>query len=247
MADTAAQQPRQAPNQEEAPRMRVSVLTALFMMIVALLFDMLQFFVSFLHALPVIGNAAAIVFTWFLGVIATISFALWFTLLGVSYFGKNSTKKLTVVIGATVAEMVPIINALPAITLGVAAIILIARSEDSKGASGLLSLAVTAGLAAVPGGQVAAGARMAQTAATAQKTQAAAATTKKVSQTKREASALVSGRQSDVGPGATQRKTEQDIHTPFRKAETARREGFAQPYVPANDNEQAEEEGRWAA
>lgn len=234
------------PAKQPKKKQRINIVVAFFMMVVAVLFDLAQFLISFFHVIPVAGNAIAVVFTWFLSIVSAFSFGLWFALLGVSYFGKNSGKKLAIVLGSTVAELVPIINALPAISLGVFLLILQTKLEDADIKIGLADVAAI-GLAAVPGGQVATAARAAQIAAkTTQATQAASATSRAASAAKLAKSRPLP--QPDFGPGTKPQPKAIDINTPYRRVQPRQQaQDFAQPYVPANDNEEADDSARWVA
>lgn len=111
---------------------RVGVITAGFMVGIALLFDLLQFLFSMLHVIPFIGTQIAIGVTWFITVLALGIFGLWFTLLGVKYFtGKQVQAKLVALFGPIALELIPLVGALPAITAGVVVLIVISRYEDA--------------------------------------------------------------------------------------------------------------------
>ncbi|HEX5774470.1 MAG TPA: hypothetical protein VFY28_00695 [Candidatus Paceibacterota bacterium] len=99
---------------------------------VALVFDGLQFLLT----LTVIGS----VFSWFITAVAWILFLLWFALLGVSYFGRGAAIRFLTVFASVITELVPIVNALPALTLGVVALIVqhnvaVARAKRHPGRS----------------------------------------------------------------------------------------------------------------
>lgn len=91
---------------------------------VALVFDGLQFLLT----LTVVGTVVA----WYLSALAWIIFLLWFALLGVSYFGKGAAIRFLTVFASAVAELVPVVNALPALTLGVVALIIQHNIEVRK-------------------------------------------------------------------------------------------------------------------
>ncbi len=103
---------------------RVSGVVAGLMVAVAILSDGLQFLLT----LTIIGSVVAMV----LSALVWVSFALWFALLGVSYFDRGAAMRGLILIGSVIVELVPLINALPATTLGVVALILHARAEDRK-------------------------------------------------------------------------------------------------------------------
>lgn len=103
---------------------RIGNVTAGMMLAGALVLD----FIQFLLTLSVFLEPLSFIFT-FLG---AITFGLWFTLLGVRYIGNDGGKKLLIGLGATVAEFIPIINALPVTTAGVFGIIAQSRVEDAR-------------------------------------------------------------------------------------------------------------------
>lgn len=63
--------------------------------------------------------------------LATTAFGLWFLLLGVKYVGKDG-KNLLIAFAAVITELAPVINALPATTVGVIGIIVRTRIEDAR-------------------------------------------------------------------------------------------------------------------
>lgn len=103
---------------------RISTVVAGLMIGVALLIDGLQFLLT----LTVIGSVVAMVLSAF----AWITFVLWFALQGVSYFDRGAAVRGLILISSIIVELIPLINALPATTLGVAALILHSRIEDRK-------------------------------------------------------------------------------------------------------------------
>jgi hypothetical protein len=126
-----------AENAEASKTQRISVLTAVFMVAVAIGLDAAQDLALFLNALPVIGTAMDIVVSWFIGALAAIVFGVWFALLRVSYFtGKKAATKMLIMFSSVVVELIPFVDALPAITFGVVALIIQTRIEDS-GTTGL--------------------------------------------------------------------------------------------------------------
>lgn len=106
---------------------RIGVVTAIFMISLALLCDGLQIALSALASIKTIGIVFMPV-AWLLSVAVMFTFFLWFTFARVNYFDRN----LSVSIFAIVAEMVPFLNLLPSITFGVAALIFTSRHEDGK-------------------------------------------------------------------------------------------------------------------
>jgi len=68
--------------------------------------------------------------------ISTTMFFLWFGIRGVKYIGNDGGKKLLIMLATTVAELAPVINALPATTFGVIGIIVQTRFDDAREAAG---------------------------------------------------------------------------------------------------------------
>jgi hypothetical protein len=96
------------------------------MLALALVFDGLQALVTLV---PVLGQALSIMLT----IIAVTSFGLWFAIKGVSYFsGRKAGLKIAATLGSTVAELIPFIQALPAISLSVLVVIMASRLEDKE-------------------------------------------------------------------------------------------------------------------
>lgn len=88
----------------------------------ALLLDVLQFFLT----LTIVGSAGA----FFLGAVGGIALFLIFMLHGVKYSGAGALKKISASFGTLVLEMIPLIDALPLITVGAVMVILQTRRED---------------------------------------------------------------------------------------------------------------------
>jgi hypothetical protein len=114
---------------------RISITLALIMIIVALGFDVAQAGTNFLHAIPLLGTAAALVLSFFIGFLAQCVFFIWFALLHVRGGEKMKAFAIRMLIhmATFVVEVIPIINAIPAITLGVVAIILVSRAQATLG------------------------------------------------------------------------------------------------------------------
>lgn len=131
----------------DTPKIRVGSWTAGLLISVALLIDLLQFLVSFLHVIPWAGNAIAFVVGTFLSFVAYISLGVWFALLGINYFtGKRAALKILTILATFGIELIPLLNMIPAITAGVITMIMVSRMEDSAGTS-------TKGLTAVLSGK----------------------------------------------------------------------------------------------
>lgn len=98
----------------------ISNFSAVLMVAVAVIFDLLQFFLNLLHFIPAIGNAVAFVTTSILTIIAWLTFYIWFKTKGVTF---NTSKRMLSLGGGFLIELIPILNALPAWTLSVVIII----------------------------------------------------------------------------------------------------------------------------
>ncbi len=94
---------------------KIGWVTAGMIIVLALIFDAIQIFLT----LTVIGT----VFSWFVSGLAWIIFLVWFMLLGVSYFDKGGAVRLLTVFASVITELLPLINALPGLTIGVTALI----------------------------------------------------------------------------------------------------------------------------
>ena len=129
------------------PRVRVGNFMGGALIALAFLFDLIQFLVSFLHVVPWVGNAIAFVVALFITCFAYITFGIWFALLRVNYFtGKQAALKILTLIGTLGLELIPLIDALPAITAGVITMVIVSRIEDMYETS-------TTALSAVVGGK----------------------------------------------------------------------------------------------
>ena len=102
----------------------VGNVTAGLMLAAALLFDGLQFLLTL--------SVLLLPLSLFLTFLSMTMFFLWFALLGVKYTGSGGGRKLLVMLAASVAELVPVVNALPAVTAGVVGVIVQTRIEDAR-------------------------------------------------------------------------------------------------------------------
>ena len=104
---------------------RVGTFGAVLLTATALILDGLQFILTFI---PVIGQAISI----FISMLAAAFFGVFFfVFFRVNYFeGNKALAKIGTIITTTVVEFVPLVQALPAITLGVLSIIIFSRMED---------------------------------------------------------------------------------------------------------------------
>ena len=130
-AETGRQNIRRTVQQKQSgsvnggSRYRVGMVTAIFMVGLAVLVDIAQFFLT-LTVLLALGSL-------FLTFLAASIFFVWFLILGVSYFGgRKAGVKILAAAGGLVAELVPVINALPATTVAVVTVIAISRIEDRE-------------------------------------------------------------------------------------------------------------------
>ena len=101
-------------------KQRINAVTAGFMITVALLYDGVQF------ALVWIGIGFLV--NWLISVCAWLTFFFWFKSKGVSYAKPKNVLTAGV---ALLLEIIPVLNALPALTLSVLALIVITKSEDT--------------------------------------------------------------------------------------------------------------------
>lgn len=112
---------------------RIGNITAGLMIGLALIVDSLQFFLSLFAAVEAIGWGV-VALAWFVSFLAFIIFGFWFFICRVNYFtGKKAALRLIAVFSTFVLEIMPIIQALPATTAGVIAVIVTSRIEDLAG------------------------------------------------------------------------------------------------------------------
>lgn len=101
---------------------KISGMNGLFLILVALLFDGIQIFLT----LIIIGA----VLNWIVSLFAMMTFYVWLKLLGVSYWEGNGTRKLLSFIGCGFLEVVPIFNAFLGWTVFVVLIILFESAQS---------------------------------------------------------------------------------------------------------------------
>ncbi len=99
---------------------RIPSVIAGLMISVAIVFDLLGFGLAFI---PVAGWLIASA----IGVVAFLTFFLWFNFRGVSY---NGTRKIALSGIGFLLELVPLLNALPAWTISTSLMILVVKGED---------------------------------------------------------------------------------------------------------------------
>ncbi|MEK7079947.1 MAG: hypothetical protein AAB883_01640 [Patescibacteria group bacterium] len=104
----------------------------------ALVLDVIQFFLT----LTVIGSFVSM----FVAMLAWIVFFIWFALLGVSYFDAKGGKKLAIAGVSFISELIPFIDALPGLTIGVIMLVLQHNKEVDE-------MAAKKGTALVPTGK----------------------------------------------------------------------------------------------
>ena len=120
--------------EEDAKKHLIGDVSANALIAVAALLDMFQFMVSFLYILVPIGPPLAVMLTWATSLVAFCIFSFWFGLLGVSYFsGKRALQRLLIGFGLPIAELLPLINMFPWITIGVALTIVTTRMAEDTG------------------------------------------------------------------------------------------------------------------
>lgn len=118
------------PQENEPKEQRIGILSAVLMTVTALLFDGMQIFSTFVLNFVVPGSG--FVGAEFVSFISVVAFGIWFGVKGVSYFDRNGAMKVIIMLTSVIVELVPIIDAIPAITFGVVSLILITRAEDGK-------------------------------------------------------------------------------------------------------------------
>lgn len=115
-------------------KVRVNNFQAGLILTLALTCDGLQFLLSFLHVLPWIGNALAFIGVLMLTACAYLTIGLWFKFLDVNYFsGKRAMLRVVTLLATIGIELIPLINAIPAITAGALTVFISSRIEDALG------------------------------------------------------------------------------------------------------------------
>jgi len=105
-------------------KQKIGNVTAGLMIATALLVDGVQALLTF----SVLLLPLSVLITF----MSATMFFLWFALSGVKYTDKGGGKKLLLMLASTIAELVPVINALPATTAGVIGVIVQTRIEDAR-------------------------------------------------------------------------------------------------------------------
>jgi hypothetical protein len=101
----------------------ITTTTKILMVGTAIFFDVVQLLVNFI---PGIGQVLAVL----VNIFAQMTFWLWFTMKGVKY---NSGKRLGAFLGGFLLELIPILDALPGITIEVVAILGTLEAEKILG------------------------------------------------------------------------------------------------------------------
>lgn len=118
------------PSQNTKKKHSISTQAAFLLIALALLFDGVQAGIDLMHAIPVVGNVAAVTFTVFLDVWAYLS--IWFGFkVAAPDISFMRPKRALALNGAFLIELIPIINILPAWTLSVVIIIVTSRGEEA--------------------------------------------------------------------------------------------------------------------
>lgn len=100
----------------------------------AVLCDLTQFVLSFLHVIPYVGNAIAFVLVLYVTIVAYLVLGIWFAICGVNYFtGNKAALKVLTLLASIGIELIPIVDSLPAITAGVITMVIVSRIEDAAG------------------------------------------------------------------------------------------------------------------
>ena len=115
------------PPQTQQQKPAVAATTFALMVAVALLFDAVQVGADLMHAIPLVGNASAVIFTVLLDIWAYLTFWFWFKIHGVSFMNPKRAMALN---GGLLIELIPIVNALPAWTLAVVIIFVTTKAEE---------------------------------------------------------------------------------------------------------------------
>jgi hypothetical protein len=118
--------PQEIDKSDSEKKHRIKIWMAVCLMMVALLVDLLQFLLT--------GVLVGVVIAPIISVGATFGFWVWFKLLDVSYVAKPG--KLATMAVQSFAEVIPGLDALPLLSLGIFIIIVMTRMEDSGGALG---------------------------------------------------------------------------------------------------------------
>lgn len=90
------------------------------MLAVAICVDSTQMLVDLLHFIPAVGNILAWITSTLLSIVTWLTFFIWFKIKGIDFTsGKQATKRLLAFAGGFLAELIPVIDALPAWTFSI--------------------------------------------------------------------------------------------------------------------------------
>ncbi len=121
-------------SQGAGAQVRISNTHASALIGVALFFDAVQFMAVPMFVLPGIGGGLAIIIPFIITCSAFIVLGFWFALKRVNFLtGEQKYLKLIAAFGSLVIDIMPIISALPAITMGTVVVIIGTRIEDTVG------------------------------------------------------------------------------------------------------------------
>ena len=116
---------RAIPQQEEdgEKKQRIKLWMAVIMAVMALSIDAFNALLNLLAIGEILSSV--------ISPVASFAFVVWFWILGVSFI--KNPKKLAAMSGQAIIGLIPVINTLPELTIGVIATILLTRSEDKGG------------------------------------------------------------------------------------------------------------------
>lgn len=106
----------------------ISNVTAGIMIGIALIVDGIQFLLTL--------SVLLLPLTFLLSFLAAAGFGVWFFLLG-AYSGKGAEKRVLTSLVSAIAEFLPVINAIPAVTLGVVINIALSKVKDIEKKAGV--------------------------------------------------------------------------------------------------------------
>lgn len=93
--------------------------------------DLTQAVTKLFHLIPVVGNASAIAIGITLTISSGVGFTMWFAMHDISLLDRIFSR-FFLFIFAGLIELIPIINALPGITLYVTTTVILVRLEDAR-------------------------------------------------------------------------------------------------------------------
>jgi hypothetical protein len=111
----------------EKKKNRIGNIMCAVMIFIALIFDAL----GFLFAIPFLG--AGIITTLIITPIEYILFWFLFKINGVGFLTRGASKRLAAMVIPFIVELIPEINALPVVTIGIIVTLVLVRIEDRSG------------------------------------------------------------------------------------------------------------------